>query len=591
MNKKLSIKNTLLAFSAVSAVGLGIAGVTLGAVSLQRTNKEIHLNNILEEIKVFSTNDIHGRLTGSDFAGSAGIESLAGYIQANPHDLLLDGGDLIQGQALNDVDKGRTIAKIASEMEYDGIAVGNHEFDFGLDNIVDIASLPGVNFLSSNTRYRQKDSNGNPTDKPDEHVFIPSRIVSMDNGLKAGIIGLTTLDTAFKTHPNNVKDVMFTDLVAETETQIKLLESQGIELIIVVSHVGAVRDEKNGSTVQLAEALPGKIDLIVDGHTQVSYNEEVVNPLGNTQIIQTGEYTESLRETNFLFNKETGQIENFVSTELPLEVIAGYENFANSNIRNSINDLKKMEGTINDVLVIDNAPIVTSNENGRLIERPMPNMVADANLAAANGVTIPQNLHADLAIMNTGGIRVSMPQGTLLRRNIFEVLPFGNQLRIVELPGSILQEVMEFSIKQQGDGSFLSLSDSVKLNITAKTLPPVGLLPSLIDQTKPIKVEVQLKNKLGVFENIVPTQIYKLATNDFLLAGGDGYEMLNLSIPEVSAAIKVIAEQGDMLTSLIDYVKLLSSTPEGLAKWSSTYNIDAPPTRILINNNASIISN
>lgn len=96
--------------------------------------------NTIQKVKSISTNNIHGCLISNTKNKETGIQAINGYINKQEYDLLLDGGDLIQGTSLNDIDKGNAIAKITSLMNYDALAVGNHEFDFLLDNILNITN-------------------------------------------------------------------------------------------------------------------------------------------------------------------------------------------------------------------------------------------------------------------------------------------------------------------------------------------------------------------------------------------------------------------------------------------------------------------
>ena len=468
---------------------------------------------LYENIKVISTNDMHGRLDKNEDNKEAGIQALSGYVKAQQPDLLLDAGDMTQGTALNDVDKGKTMAKAAKIMNYDAIAIGNHEFDFGLENLQDTIKNVNGNFLSANVRSKQEGT----------QVFNGTKIKTLANGLKVGIIGLTTPETAYKTHPNYVKNLVFTKLIEEGRTQINALERQGIKFIVVVSHVGEY------DTVPLAQALENKIDLIIDGHSHLNFQQTV----GTTQIIQTGEYTKALRNSQFNFNSQTGFIENFQSNLIDFNELIKFENQADPKIQTIVNALKAQQEIELKKVVVQNNPydLIGDRKQVRYRETNLGDLATDAMFKKAKEA-VPD---LDFALTNSGGIRQNLLKGVITKRNTYDVFPFGNRLVVLEAKGSVLRQAFDLSVKQGvGTGALLQVSENVKLT-----------------EQNDGQWTYQIK-KDGTFTDLDNNQIYKFATQDFTQSGGDGYDIFR--------NLKELFSGSDIKEVLEGYLQELEST-------------------------------
>ena len=223
---------------------------------------------------ILHTNDVHGRIV--EEKGVIGDAKLATVIEkerekGNQTTLVVDAGDAFQGLPISNSTKGEARAKILNEMGYDAMAVGNHEFDFGLDEAKKYKEILNFPLLSSNTYV-----NG-------ARLFEAATIVDKNKDVEGDefvVIGVTTPETATKTHPKNVKGVTFTEPIAEVnkvieEIQAKALaEGKDYKHYVVLAHLGVDTTtpvEWRGST--LAEALSknprlkGKRVTVIDGHS------------------------------------------------------------------------------------------------------------------------------------------------------------------------------------------------------------------------------------------------------------------------------------------------------------------------------------
>ena len=205
---------------------------------------------------ILHTNDVHGRIV--EEKGVIGDAKLATVIEqerakSNQTTLVVDAGDAFQGLPISNSTKGEARAEILNQMQYDAMAVGNHEFDFGLDEAKKYKEILKFPLLSSNTYV-----NG-------ARLFEASTIVDKDKTVEGDefvVIGVTTPETATKTHPKNVKGVTFTDPISEVnkvieEVQAKAsTEGKDYKHYVVLAHLGVDTTtpvEWRGST--LAESL------------------------------------------------------------------------------------------------------------------------------------------------------------------------------------------------------------------------------------------------------------------------------------------------------------------------------------------------
>ena len=227
----------------------------------------------LPEATILHTNDVHGRIV--EEKGVIGDAKLAAVIKEerakNPQTLVVDAGDAFQGLPISNSSKGEERAKILNEIGYDAMAVGNHEFDFGLDEAKKYKEILNFPLLSSNTYANNA------------RVFQASTIVDKDKNVEGDefvVIGVTTPETATKTHPKNIQGVTFTDPITEVNRVIDEVEARAAaegktyKNYVVLAHLGVDTTtplEWRGSTLAASlsanEKLRGKRVTVIDGHS------------------------------------------------------------------------------------------------------------------------------------------------------------------------------------------------------------------------------------------------------------------------------------------------------------------------------------
>ena len=484
-----------------------------------------------KDIVILHTNDVHGRIV--EEKGVIGDAKLATVIEqerakSNQNTLVVDAGDAFQGLPISNSTKGEARAEILNQMQYDAMAVGNHEFDFGLDEAKKYKEILKFPLLSSNTYV-----NG-------ARLFEASTIVDKDKTVEGDefvVIGVTTPETATKTHPKNIKGVTFTDPISEVnkvieEVQAKArAEGKDYRHYVVLAHLGVDTTtpvEWRGST--LAEALSknprlkGKRVTVIDGHSHTVASTTYGD---NVTYNQTGSYLHNVGKITYKSRQLLGnptQIPAADAKKLP----------ANPKIAAMVKEIKEKYDAENAVEVVSKSPVELNGdrENVRVRETNLGNVVADALYQyGQTGFSHP----TDIAVTNGGGLRETIAKDKpITKGNVIAVLPFGNTITQIQVTGQQVLDMFEKSL-----GSILQVDKDGKTVMDENGQPLLEPSGGFL-QVSGVKVyydtnlpsgkrvlAVQVKNHTdGAYEKLDLSKTYYLTTNDFLAAGGDGYSML-----------------------------------------------------------------
>lgn len=460
------------------------------------------------KIVIIHTNDSHARVFEDDYDGmgfakvSTKVKQLK---QENPNTILVDAGDALHGLPIATISEGASIVTLMNAMGYDVMVPGNHDFNYGYQRLIELSEMMSFPLISANII------------KDGELLFKPYIIKEVD-GIKLAFFGLTTPETAYKTNPNNVKDLDFLDPVTTTSDIVKQLQSEA-DIIIAISHLGIDEDSKDTSE-KVANNVKG-IDIIIDGHSHTVLPEG--KKVGDTLIVQTGEHTKNLGIVEIECEGK-----NVVSAKASLFSKEEAVNMQpDDEITKLISQVEEDNEKITSVKVGKTAVRLDGErEHVRTRESNMGNLVADAIIKASG---------ADIAIVNGGDIRSSLEPGDMTVGDIIRVLPFANYLVIKEISGKDVIAALEHGTSSYPEpkGGF----------------PQVGGLTYKIDLSKPVGQRVTDVRVAG--EPIALDKIYKLGINDFLAAGGDEYEMF--------PKCKTILEFSSLNELVIDYIKELGT--------------------------------
>lgn len=460
-------------------------------------------------VKILQVNDLD-RYQEED--GRGGFARLMGVLEAEnaqaPQVLLVHAGDALSPSLLSGFDRGAHMISLLNETPLDLFVMGNHEFDFGPENVQ--ARLAEARFPVVNANVRQADGS------PFPHT-VPSRMIEL-GGFKLGFFGITTPETI---EISTTGDTRFAPVLETARVMGQRLRADGADLVVAVAHVGR-RDDQTLIEAEVA-------DLILSGHDhdlRILYD-------GRTALVESGSQADYVTAIELTLERveEDGRqalvwhpafraIDTAKATPSPrgLELVAALDRKLSSE------------------LDIDVATIIGPLDSRRVTvrgqEAAIGNLIADAMRAAVG---------ADVALMNGGGIRGNRqyPAGAKLTRgDILSELPFGNKTVKLELTGAELVTALETGLGRIEEG--------------AGRFPQVSGMTVTFDPSRPPGARVR-SVRIGE-ANLDPGATYTLATNDFLARGGDGYEVLegkrNVIDP---AAAKLMASQ------VIDYLAAAGS--------------------------------
>lgn len=499
------------------------------ATSAQGEESASGQQNDLPEANIIHTNDVHGRIV--EEKGVIGDAKLAAVIEEerknNPSTLVVDAGDAFQGLPISNSSKGEERAKLLNEMGYDAMAVGNHEFDFGLDEAKKYKEILNFPLLSSNTYV-----NG-------ARLFEASTIVDKDKNVVGDefvVIGVTTPETATKTHPKNVQGVTFKDPISEVNSVIDEVEARAAaegktyKNYVVLAHLGVDTTtpvEWRGST--LAEALSnnpklkGKRVTVIDGH---SHTVQSTTYGDNVTYNQTGSYLNNIGKITYKANQLLGNPQQ-ISAASTKDVVP------NAKIAAMVKKIKEAYDAENAKVVRDNSPVELNGqrENVRVRETNLGNVVADA--LYEYGQTGFSH-KTDLAVTNGGGLRETIAKGKpITKGDVIAVLPFGNTISQIKVTGQNIADMFAKSlgsILQEKNGQPVLDENGQPLLEPSGGFLQVSGAKVYYDTTLPAEkriLHIEIKNpETGKYENLDSAKEYYLTTNDFLAAGGDGYTML-----------------------------------------------------------------
>lgn len=456
-------------------------------------------------LTVLHTNDFHARFEpiskydsgcsadsnaeGKCFGGSARLVTAVEAARARAENsILVDGGDQFQGTLFYTYYKGKLAAEMMNKLGYDGMTVGNHEFDDGpevLRGFMDAVNFP---ILMSNA-----DVSGEPL----LAGKLAKSTVIERGGEKIGMIGLTPQDTDELASPG--PNVIFTDPSEAVQGEVDKLSAEGVNKIIVLSHSGFVVDQ------QVAANTTG-VDVIVGGHSNTylsntSDRAEGAYPtmVGGTAIVSAYAYGKFLGELNVTFN-DAGEIVSATGEPIIMDAGVAEDEGTKARITEAAGPLDEIRNK-----VVASSAEAINGERGdcRVKECQMGNLVADAMLARVADQGI------EIAIANSGGLRASIDSGDVTMGEVLTVLPFQNTLSTFQIKGSTLVAALENGVSQ---------IEEVK-----------GRFPQVAGMTFTVDVSAEVGSRISdVMVGGAPVdldKVYGAVSNNYVRNGGDGYKM------------------------------------------------------------------
>lgn len=503
------------------------------------------------EHTILHTNDIHGRFVEDDgrVIGMAKVKGLKD--KYNP-DLMVDSGDAFQGLPVSNNSKGEEMAKAMNGVGYDAMTVGNHEFDFGYDQLLKLQKQLNFPIVSSNIYKNGK------------RVFDPSTTVTKNN-VRYGIVGVTTPETKTKTSPTAVEGVEFKDPLTSVKQAMNEIKNN-VDVFVILSHLGVDKStQKTWRGDYLIDQLTkdGSFKqpiFVLDGHSHTVIDKGEHYGTNNV-LAQTGTALANVGRVDFTFqNQKASDINASLINVADAKDITPDPQI-DAQTKKANDDFLKETSTV----VIPNNTVTLNGERAqaRTQETNLGNLITDAMEAYASKNFSHQ---PDFAITNGGGIRASIEKGEVTKNDIITVLPFGNLISQIQVKGSDVEKAFEHSLSadtetQDGkkvlgaNGGFLQVSDSLRVYYDINKASG--------QRINAIKV---LNKENGEYEDLDPNRTYYVTTNDFTANQGDGYDMFG-GQREEGISLDAVVAQYIKNTDLNQYnteepVRIINGLPE-----------------------------
>lgn len=540
--RKKRIFSLLLAFAMTAS--LAIPAAAYGPGTPPMFGSTFTTGDVAGKLVIIHTNDTHGRdLQGEGILGTNAVAQIKKDYQAAGADtLLLSAGDAVQGTTLVNYNLGADAISFMNLAGYDAMCVGNHEFDWGYENLKKLAASADFPVMGANVL--DKDT-GSP-------VLQERQVFTTSTGLKVGVFGLATPETATSANPSGIQSLRFLggdELYACAAGQVAALQAEGCDLIVALGHLGV--DESSAATgcrsVDLVNHVSG-IDLFIDGHSHTVMERGKPVPAeqspsfqnnSGTLIVSTGSNLANAGVV--VYDPATKTLDSGLISD---SIYNGSDGATFSAIvardTEIIAELGKPFAVSEVLLNGERAP------GNRTEETNLGDFAADALLFGANKAT--GNL-IDAAITNGGGIRDSIPAGQISMLDMRTVFPFNNQICVLPISGQGLLETLEAATYCTPDaiGAFPQVSGITFTIDTSGTYENGEPYSTYYRCANP---GTRIKNVTVNGQPLDLGKTYYIATNDFSAVGGDTYY-----------AFKEAYEAGGFNTgvaledALIDYTK------------------------------------
>lgn len=443
-------------------------------------------------IQILSINDFHGALAeetkekGKNLGMAKLVTAVKSHKQENPNTIVVSAGDNYQGSAMSNLTFGAPVSAMFKEMGIIASAVGNHEFDWGIEKTSKWEQDGGFKFLAANIVDK---ATGNPVSWADPYL------IKEVDGVKIGFVGITTPQTSYQTAADRVKNVDFKDPKATAEKWAQELKSSGkADVVIVLAHVGTDQDKDTkvitGEAVENGLVKAKGVDAVISGHS----HRTVAGYVDKMPVVQG--YKNGRCIAKLTLNRDaSGKV---------VEIVPEVE------------EVHKTKSSI----VEDAATKASYDKFNKELDPIMSEKVGSTAIAldhdrSANGVSVLGYLVADImrkdvdaqiGMTNSGGIRTNIPMGDITMGKMYEILPFDNTIVKVTLTGQQIKNNINNGVDNPKIGWIEIAGMTAEIDLSRPFGDRVGDM-FLEDGTK-----------------IEMDKLYTVATNDFMATGGDGFK-------------------------------------------------------------------
>ena len=461
---------------------------------------------------ILHTNDVHGSI--ELYAKVAAMKD--DYEAQGAQVILADAGDYSQGTVYVSVNKGKDAVTMMNAAGYDVATIGNHEFDYGYDQLKTNLESAAFKVVCANVL-----KDGNP-------VFDAYTMINK-GGVQVAFVGLETPEAQTKANPALIQGLTFLagdEMYAAVQTQVDAAKTAGADIVIVLTHLGVDSSSEPNTSYDLYNKVTG-IDFIIDGHSHTVMTkgpegepiQSTGTALNNIGVITIDNATKKIESNELIPIWHTEEVDG---ENVPVyDYTKSDETVANAAkaIIDPIDadyDKKFAESAVD--LNGAKAP------GNRTEETNLGDLITDAMMWAIKTKAPDVDMTNAVAITNGGGIRAAIAKGDITKKDVNTVLPFGNTLAVVYVKGSELLEALEVSTyctpKSLGGfpqfaGMEVELNTACEYDANDTTYPGSTYFgPKSIN-----RITIKTVNGKAFDKDAT----YAVITNNFLAAGGDTY--------------------------------------------------------------------
>ncbi|MEA2086737.1 MAG: 5'-nucleotidase C-terminal domain-containing protein [Candidatus Caldatribacteriota bacterium] len=463
-----------------------------------------------KEIVILSINDFHGALApaGKNVGAVKLVDALKTEKAKNPEGtIIVSGGDNYQGSAMSNLMYGEPVSAVFKEMGIELSAVGNHEFDWGVDRISKWAEDGGFTFICTNIYDIRTNE---PVDWAEPFAIIEKE------GVKVGFIGLATPETAYKTLKANVVNYEFRDPVEIITEWVPKVKDAGADIIIALTHLGSFQDKEGNITGEAAAlcAVDG-VDAVISAHT----HQRVCGLVNGKPLVQAYKYGRSFSKLTFIFDENN----KLVSAEPFLD-----------NLYKRPDTLKDDANTLIVYEKYDEElrPVLGKVLGKTTVDLDHDRWAGPSLLGEWTCEIMKDKVGVQIAMTNGGGLRCPVPAGEITAGKLYEVMPFDNYLYTMKLSGADVKANIEHGIMNEDIG-WIQIS-GVRVTYNSKAEAGNRITSMVLEDGTPIEMD----------------KYYTVVTNDFMFTGGDKYDFknskdgLNTFIPVRDAMMDAVEKAG-----------------------------------------------
>ena len=480
-------------------------------------------------IAILFTNDVHSYYDRD--IGYDGLMLMKKELeQQYEHVLLVDAGDAAQGAPLGSLTKGKEPVRIMNEAGYDVAIPGNHEFDYGMDVVDDLAEQLNCGYICCN--FCTPDG---------KTVFDPYKMLTCGD-TKVAFVGVDTPTTFSKSGIHDLiddlgnpmydfkQDESGEPLVACIQESIDEAREEGADYVILLSHLGDLDTFTTAFRSPVVVSHLKGLDAVIDAHSHQVYNVMVQDAEGKEiPMVQTGSYFKNIG-TVILHPDHSISTNLYDEVPAPEDWMEGIEaitvtrknkeRYVEAGMHQFLEDITASYADVMNRKVGEVAfpMIVRDDETGYSKghnENGLCELVVDA---------FRESGKSDIGLINAGSVRNELPAGEITFNTVLNVLPYSNDVQVAKMKGQVLLDALEFGVRKtpETNNGFLQVSGlEYTVDLSVETPVKTNEKGNYLG----IEGERRVRDVLVNGEPLNPEAEYTVASSSYLLTGGDNFSM------------------------------------------------------------------